>query len=94
LYGRSPAITLGLSSGSTGEGALYGTAPKRATSVRVEYADGTTLNLPTKTKADFGVSFFATRRGEDRVVSRVVALNDRGRRVAELSVGSERRKRS
>ena len=83
-------ITLGLS-GGTGGSALFGTAPKRATSVRVEYADGTTVTLPARSKADFDMSFFATRRADERAVARVIAFNERGKQVAEFSVGSMRK---
>jgi hypothetical protein len=65
---------------------VYGTAPQRAVRVRVEYQDGTTLELPAVPNAQFGVSFFAGEVDRDRVVVRVVALDERGTAITEQSI--------
>jgi hypothetical protein len=80
------AVNTGLSRFSSGGDWAHGAAPFLAVQVRIEYEDGTMLHIPTVANAQYGASFFLGEVDHDRVVTRVVAIDQNGTPLAEQAV--------
>ncbi len=80
------SLNVGLS-GFMDDDWAFGSAPPGTALVRVEYSDGTSVEMiPTTSNAEFGMSFFAAEVDRDRVIVRAAALDGNGTVIAEQSI--------